>query len=57
MKNAGWKSRLRHYTNLSKTATRLRKLVGLGRFSSFRGSGLENEAREDLALVEFASKS
>jgi polysaccharide deacetylase family protein (PEP-CTERM system associated) len=56
MKNAGWKSRLRHYTNLSKTAERLRRLVQLGRFSSFRDSGLESEAREDLALVELASK-
>ena len=35
------KSRLRHYTNLSKTEERLRKLIGLGAFSSFRDSGLE----------------
>jgi hypothetical protein len=39
--NARWKSRLRHYTNLSKTRERLRKLVALGGFSSFRDSGLE----------------
>jgi polysaccharide deacetylase family protein (PEP-CTERM system associated) len=38
--NAGWKSRLRHYTNLSKTGERLRALVELGGFSSFRDSGI-----------------
>jgi len=32
-------SRLRHYTNLQKTAQRLRNLMGRVRFSSFRDSG------------------
>ena len=35
-------SRLRHYTNLGKTSTRLRKLFQLGPFSSFEQSGLLN---------------
>jgi polysaccharide deacetylase family protein (PEP-CTERM system associated) len=39
------KSRLRHYTNLGKTHDRLRRLLALGRFSSFRGSGLAETAR------------
>ena len=39
------KSRLRHYTNLAKTHDRLRKLLALGEFSSFRGSGLTSTAR------------
>ncbi len=39
--NAGAKSRLRHYTNLAKTAERLRRLVSMGRFSAFRDCGLE----------------
>ncbi len=39
--NAKLKSRLRHYTNLAKTGERLRKLLGLGHFSSFRDSGLQ----------------
>ena len=43
--NAGLKSRLRHYTNLAKTAGRLRKLLALGPFTSFRESGLEAEHR------------
>jgi polysaccharide deacetylase family protein (PEP-CTERM system associated) len=34
------KSRLRHYTNLHKTAERLRQLIGLGHFTNFRESGL-----------------
>ncbi len=33
-------SRLRHYTNLAKTRTRLRRLLELGRFAGFRESGL-----------------
>jgi polysaccharide deacetylase family protein (PEP-CTERM system associated) len=33
-------SRLRHYTNLGKTASRLRALAGIVQFSSFRDSGL-----------------
>lgn len=43
--NAGLKSRLRHYTNLAKTAGRLRGLLALGPFTSFRESGLESERR------------
>jgi|SRR5579872_1216025 len=35
------KSRLRHYTNLAKTRERLRKLIALGSFTSFRDSHLE----------------
>jgi polysaccharide deacetylase family protein (PEP-CTERM system associated) len=38
------KSRLRHYTNLSKTEERWRKLVRLGAFSSFRESRLAESA-------------
>ncbi len=38
----GLKSRLRHYTNLSKTAARLRELIGSRHFTSFRDSGLVN---------------
>jgi len=38
------KSRLRHYTNLSKTEERWRKLVQLGPFSSFRDSRLADSA-------------
>jgi len=34
------KSRLRHYTNLKGAEMRLRKLLALGEFSSFRDSGL-----------------
>lgn len=34
------KSRLRHYTNLNKTAARLRQLLGQGHFTNFRESGL-----------------
>jgi len=38
------KSRLRHYTNLSKTEQRWRKLVRLGRFTSFRDGRLAESA-------------
>lgn len=38
------KSRLRHYTNLTKTEERWRKLVRLGSFSSFRDSRLAESA-------------
>ena len=38
------KSRMRHYTNLAKTHDRLRRLLALGQFSSFRGSGLAQTA-------------
>lgn len=34
------KSRWRHYTNLKRTYERLKTLLGMGRFSSFRDSGL-----------------
>jgi hypothetical protein len=37
---APFRSRLRHYTNLSKTESRLRKVLALTRFTSFRDSGL-----------------
>lgn len=37
---AGFRSRLRHYTNLTKTAARLRRLLELGHFTNFRESGL-----------------
>jgi hypothetical protein len=40
------KSRLRHYTNLGSTHDRLRRLLALGDFSSFRDSGLESAATE-----------
>jgi polysaccharide deacetylase family protein (PEP-CTERM system associated) len=38
------KSRLRHYTNLAKLEGRLRTLLGSGKFTSFRQSGLEADA-------------
>jgi polysaccharide deacetylase family protein (PEP-CTERM system associated) len=43
-------SRLRHYTNLSKTADRLRRLLALGRFASFEDSGLATAARNTNAI-------
>jgi polysaccharide deacetylase family protein (PEP-CTERM system associated) len=39
------KSRLRHYTNLTGAETRLRRLLALDNFSSFRDSGLVESAR------------
>jgi len=39
--NGPIRSRLRHYTNLHKTEERLRKLLALDRFTSFRDSGHE----------------
>ena len=42
--NGRFKSRLRHYTNLAKTEKRLRKLICLGGFTSFRDSGLGHAA-------------
>ena len=42
--NAPLKSRLRHYTNLSSTESRLRRLLALDRFTSFRDSGLLDSA-------------
>ncbi len=38
------RSRLRHYTSLHHTEPRLRKLLALGEFSSFRDSGLADSA-------------
>jgi polysaccharide deacetylase family protein (PEP-CTERM system associated) len=37
---AGFKSRLRHYTNLAKTSARLKNLIESGNFTNFRASGL-----------------
>lgn len=34
------RSRLRHYTNLAKTAGKMRKLIQMGNFTSFEASGL-----------------
>jgi hypothetical protein len=42
--DAPLKSRLRHYTNLSKTEGRLRQLLALGPFTSFRDGGLADSA-------------
>jgi polysaccharide deacetylase family protein (PEP-CTERM system associated) len=42
--NAPFKSRLRHYSNLKKTEGRLRQLLTLDQFSSFRDSGLLSSA-------------
>lgn len=39
------KSRLRHYTNLSKTETRLSRLLQLGKFGTFQASGLKESAQ------------
>ena len=50
--NGRFKSRLRHYTNLSKTEHRLRKLLGLGGFTSFRDSGLGVNAANYQFRVE-----
>jgi len=46
--NGRWKSRLRHYTNLSKTRDRLRKLFRMGDFCSFR----DNDLQRGLKRVE-----
>lgn len=46
-------SRLRHYTNLSRTAGRLRRLLRLGRFESFESSGLAATAR-NVNISEWA---
>jgi polysaccharide deacetylase family protein (PEP-CTERM system associated) len=43
--SGGWKSRTRHYTNLRKTADRLRRLLRLATFTPFRSCGLAAEAR------------
>jgi polysaccharide deacetylase family protein (PEP-CTERM system associated) len=43
--NGRRRSMIRHYTNLTKTHDRLRRLLALGKFSSFRDSGLLETAR------------
>jgi polysaccharide deacetylase family protein (PEP-CTERM system associated) len=45
-----WTSRLRHYTNLSKTYDRLNELLREGSFTSFRGGHLSEMAAEDVDL-------
>jgi polysaccharide deacetylase family protein (PEP-CTERM system associated) len=42
--NGSFKSRLRHYTGLKRAETRLRKLLALDRFVSFRDSGYVSPA-------------
>jgi polysaccharide deacetylase family protein (PEP-CTERM system associated) len=42
--NGSFKSRLRHYTGLRRTEMRLRKLLALDRFVSFRDSGYVSQA-------------
>jgi polysaccharide deacetylase family protein (PEP-CTERM system associated) len=42
--NGPLKSRIRHYTNLQGAEMRLRRLLALGEFSSFRDSGLAESA-------------
>jgi len=39
-------SRLRHYTNLSRTFDRLRSLLEAGNYTSFRESGLADTAKD-----------
>jgi polysaccharide deacetylase family protein (PEP-CTERM system associated) len=46
--NGPVKSRLRHYTNLGRAETRLRELLALGRFTSFRRSGLTDFSTSSL---------
>ena len=54
--NGPLRSRLRHYTNLSRTDSRLRALLALGRFTSFERSGLASfPARPQLQTAGFAS--
>jgi polysaccharide deacetylase family protein (PEP-CTERM system associated) len=50
----GFRSRLRHYTNLKKTCGRLRRLLRSDRFTSFETSALEETARDvvDLAALQ-----
>jgi polysaccharide deacetylase family protein (PEP-CTERM system associated) len=43
--HGGWKSRLRHYTNLGKTYTRVEQMLRGSGFTSFRNSGLADLAR------------
>jgi hypothetical protein len=52
--NASCVSRLRHYNNLSRTEERLRDLLSLDHFTSFRDSGIVHlpsvEAAEAVAV-------
>jgi polysaccharide deacetylase family protein (PEP-CTERM system associated) len=48
--HASLKSRVRHYTNLSTTAGRLKRLIRLGDFTSFRNSGLLVEKLQTARL-------
>ena len=48
-------SRLRHYTNLSKTAHRLRNLISRARFTSFRDSGWIAPTLESAPLVRISA--
>ncbi|WP_129645563.1 XrtA system polysaccharide deacetylase [Peristeroidobacter agariperforans] len=54
MINAGWRSRLRHYTNLSRTLPRLEKLVSEFRFGTMKDSlaqmGLYGRAQPPQAM-------
>jgi hypothetical protein len=54
--NAPLKSRLRHYTNLNQMEMRLRGLLALDSFSSFRDSGLVASAAP-LSLQETIKES
>ena len=42
----GLKSRLRHYTNLSRTYDRFRNVLQQGNYTSFRNSGLDESAKD-----------
>lgn len=44
-------SRVRHYTNLGKTFTRLRRLLGLGQFTSFQYSQLAETAELNVQVL------
>ena len=44
-------SRVRHYTNLGKTFTRLRRLLGLGQFTSFQYSRLAETAALNVQVL------
>jgi polysaccharide deacetylase family protein (PEP-CTERM system associated) len=51
------RSVMRHYTNLHKTRGRLRRLLGLGHFSSFRESSLLNIIGGEGTAVPFPMRS
>ncbi len=50
---ASLKSRLRHYTNLKRTADRLKRLLAMGEFVSFRALGMP----EDAATFELRAEA